>query len=213
MNRSISPLLNPLLSLPLIGGKAVEGSEHPVDQAEILHLTRQLAAGDERAFGEFHERYFGRLYQFLLVVVRGQEQQAKDALQETMLRVARYARPFESQEVFWCWLKVLARSAARDAGRKQQRYGRLLERFALRVRLHYSQPSDREESLLLAALEESLAELPQGDCDLLKARYVIGNTIKELCLETGTTEKSMESRLGRLRKDLHQRVLRKLRSL
>ena len=38
---------------------------------------------------------------------------------------------FESEEVFWSWLKAVARSAARDTNRKQRRYAALLERFSL----------------------------------------------------------------------------------
>ena len=213
MNPPLAPTANPLLSLPLIGAKAVEGSSQQTEPTDVLRLTRLLAAGDEEAYREFHQRYFLRLYQFLLVVAHGQEQPARDALQETLLRVVRYARPFESEEVFWSWLKLLARSAARDAGRKQQRYSRLLERFALGLRFHTAESSNCEADVLTAALEESLAELPQKDRDLIRAKYMAGSTIKELSREAGVTDKSIESRLHRLRRDLQERILRKLRSL
>ena len=39
-----------------------------------------MAAGDEEAFREFHAHYFDRLYRFLLVVARGQEHEAQEAL-------------------------------------------------------------------------------------------------------------------------------------
>jgi RNA polymerase sigma-70 factor (ECF subfamily) len=99
--------------------------------ATIAELTSRLAADDETAFRQFHARYFDRLYVFLLVVSRGNEDQAREALQQTMLRVARYARRFTSEEVFWSWLKALARNCARDAGRERTRYAALIERFSL----------------------------------------------------------------------------------
>src|SRR5712672_86920 len=117
------PNLNPLLALRLTGTRTVG------NPATIAALTRSLAAGEEAAFREFHALYFDRLYQFLLVIARGQEHEAQEALQQTLLRVLRYVRVFESEEIFWSWLKVLARSAARDAGRKQQRYAMLLQQF------------------------------------------------------------------------------------
>ena len=92
---------------------------------------RGIAAGDEAAFREFHGRYLDRLYQFLLVVARGQETEAQEALQETLLRVVRHARAFDTEEALWDWLKVVARSAARDGGRKRHRYLALLSRFTL----------------------------------------------------------------------------------
>src|SRR2546428_646850 len=85
----------------------------------ILALTRGLATGDEEAFRKFHAGYFDRLLRYLFVIPKGDQEAAREALQETMTRVVRYARPFDSEEVFWSWLTVLARSAEVDAGRKQ----------------------------------------------------------------------------------------------
>ena len=79
--------------------------------ADVAELTRRLASHDEEAFREFHARYFDRLYQFLLVVARGQEHEAQEALQETLLRIARHARRFDDEDAFWCWLKAVARNA------------------------------------------------------------------------------------------------------
>jgi RNA polymerase sigma-70 factor (ECF subfamily) len=171
-----------------------------------------LAAGEEAAFGEFHERYFDRLYQFLLVVACGNEQEAQEALQQTLLRVLRYARVFQSEEAFWDWLKVLARSAARDAGRKQQRYLALLKNFSLRWQSHHSQVVADEDDVMRTALEESLNELNRNDRQLIEDKYVLGSTVKELSAAAGATEKSVESRLVRLRRELRQRVLKKLNS-
>src|SRR5712671_2079636 len=74
----------------------------------ILELTRRLARGDEEAFRKFHDAYFDRLLRYLFVITKGDQEAAREALQETMTRVVRYARPFDSEEVFWSWLTVLA---------------------------------------------------------------------------------------------------------
>ena len=144
----------------------------------IALLTRLLAKGDEEAFREFHALYFDRLYQFLLVVAEGREDQARDALQETLLRVLRYARVFEQEEVFWCWLKALARSAARDAGRKQRRYMALLRNFALLPREHCPETARDEEARMSALLAQSLEELDPEDRRLLESKYLEGETIR-----------------------------------
>ncbi|HVY68617.1 MAG TPA: hypothetical protein VHH73_01740, partial [Verrucomicrobiae bacterium] len=92
--------------LGLTNARPVDGLSMPVRvdrPAGITALTRRLAAGEEAAFREFHAQYFDRLYQFLIVVARGQEHEAREALQETLIRVARYARPFADEEAFWCW--------------------------------------------------------------------------------------------------------------
>ena len=173
-------------------------------------LTRKLAAGDEDAFREFHAQYFDRLYDFLLVICHGQEQVAQDALQQTFLRVIRYIRPFESEDVFWCWLKTVARSAARDLNRKQRRYTALLEAFAFCFIRSAQEDRSGEGDRLSIALEECLAELPESERRLLEAKYIEGCSVKELGSETGLTLKAVESRLDRLRRAVRQSILKKI---
>ena len=181
--------------------------------AAVVHLTRRLAARDEEAFREFHACYFDRLYQFLLLVTRGQEHDAQEALQETLLRVAKYAKEFQSEEAFWCWLKVVARSAARDAGRKRRRYFAVLEHFA-RVALGWrngaGNPGLQEENELQVILAECLTELSDGDRRLIEGKYLDGAAVKELSAATGLTDRAVESRLLRLRRQLREMLLKKL---
>jgi RNA polymerase sigma-70 factor (ECF subfamily) len=179
--------------------------------AGIAALTQRLAAGDESAFREFHALYFDRLYQFLLVVARGQEHEAREALQETLLRVARHAQPFAEEEAFWCWLKAVARNAARDAGRKRTRYTALLQRFASLLRPQSAPAPAAEDDRLTTLLADCLAEFPVEDRALLEGKYLHGATVAELANQTNLSIKAIESRLVRLRRELRERALHKLR--
>jgi RNA polymerase sigma-70 factor (ECF subfamily) len=202
---------NAVLALPLTGGKSVEtGSTQARVRGTVANLTQRLAAGEDEAFREFHARYFDPLYHFLLVVCRGREIEAQEALQQTFLRVVRYARVFESEEAFWSWLKVVARSAARDAGRKERRYLGLIERLARRVEVENLHASNAEENVLREALEECLTELEPGERRLLESKYVAGLTMEELSMAEGGTERAIESRLLRLRRRLRDQILNKL---
>jgi RNA polymerase sigma-70 factor (ECF subfamily) len=206
------PTANPSLALRLTDTQTVAEVLRPDTAGRVALLTRGLVAGDEAAFREFHDLYFDRLYQFLLVVARGREDEAQEALQLTFLRVLRYVRAFDSEGALWSWLRVLARSAARDAGRKQQRYFALLERFALQRLQAGNPPAFAEDDRLRGLLEESLEELEPGDRRLLESKYLDGATVRELSAEAGLTEKAVESRLVRLRRDLRRRLLGKLRT-
>jgi len=200
-----------LLTTSLAGTRIVGESKHSeAAELDIARLTRGLAAGSEDAFREFHARYFDRLYQFLLAVTGGQEQEAQEALQQTLLRVLRYAKEQTSEEVFWSWVKAVARSAARDGGRKQRRYIALLERFAVFRRNGTPAQAAEEEEGLRAVVEESLGELEPGDRKLIEGKYLEGATVKELCAGAGLTEKAVESRLLRLRKELRARMLKQI---
>jgi RNA polymerase sigma-70 factor (ECF subfamily) len=176
----------------------------------VAELTSRLASHDEEAFREFHARYFDRLYQFLLAVARGQEHEAQEALQETLLRIARNARVFDDEETFWCWLKAVARNAARDGGRKQRRYFALLERISLRWNTVEQETNDSTESRLQTLLTESLNELSPDERSLVESKYLDGVAMKELSSSTGLTTKAVESRLLRLRRQLRERLLKKL---
>jgi RNA polymerase sigma-70 factor, ECF subfamily len=177
---------------------------------DIALLTAGIRAGSEDAFREFHQLYFDRLYQFLLVVARGNEDEARDALQETLLRVVHYARKFDNEDAFWSWLKVVARNAARDAGRKQHRYLNLLQKFALHSETAQS-PNSNSTPLLGDLLEESLEELSANDRELIQAKYLRGVTVKELATERGLTEKAVESLLLRVRQRIREFILNKLK--
>jgi RNA polymerase sigma-70 factor (ECF subfamily) len=183
-NTAANPLLPLRLNeIPLVGNTPTSGGAFTA----VAVLTRRLAAGEEEAFREFHRLYFDRLYHFLLAVTYGQEQEAQEALQETLLRVVRHRRVFADEEIFWCWLKAIARNAARDGRRKHCRYFALLQNFALgRVR----EPEERR---------------------LIENKYVAGETVRELSTGAGLSEKALESRLLRLRRHLRARIMEKLR--
>lgn len=185
-----------------------KGSARP----DIAQLTRRLVAGDEGAFRAFHALYFDRLYQFLLVVTYGEPHAAQEALQETLVRVARYVRRFDDDEIFWSWLKAVARSAARDGNRKQRRYLARLRDFALGGLALFADERPAEPDHLRSLLTEALSDLSPPDRLLVEGKYFRGDTVAELAAQTGLTGKAVESRLGRLRQQLGASVRKKLHS-
>ena len=174
-------------------------------------MARRLAAGNEEAFREFHRDYFDRLYRFLLAVTGGREQEAREALQETLLRVARVPPEIDSEESFWHWVKAVARNAARDGGRKRSRYMALLERFTHGAPAALA-PAPEVEEPMRAMLEETLAELAPMERQLVEGKYLDGATVEALALQTRLTQKAVESRLLRARQFLRARLLEKLRT-
>jgi RNA polymerase sigma-70 factor (ECF subfamily) len=178
---------------------------------DVSRLTALMAKNDEAAFREFHELYFNRLLRYLLVLNAGREDAARDALQATLLRVVRHARRFDSEPVFWSWLTVLARSSVVDAERKRSRYQALLERF-----FHNADPAppttDAEaENRLMSLLEKNLDELAMEDRALIDQKYFAGESVRDIAATQGATEKAIESRLVRIRRQLREAVLKALK--
>ena len=185
-------------------------SDAATSDCNIFELTTRMVSGEEEAFRLFHESYFDRLYRYLIVVTGGNEQLALDVLQETLLRVAKYIRCFDQAEVFWSWLTVLARSAARDGARRQNSYLRMLTGYA-RGFLGLGEADANEpinaEAELRACVDAALAALGEIDRGLIEGKYFEGKTVKDLAAGTGLTVKSVESRLLRARRTIKEQIL------
>lgn len=175
--------------------------------SSVAALTQRMAAGDDAAFGEFHDAFAPRLFRYLIVCLRGDEHGAADVLQDTLVRVVRHARCFEDERTFWDWLTRLARTAAADHGRKGGRYRRFLERFR-HTQPEVMPPDDHE---LAEALDTALEQLRPADAALLRAKYHDRRSQRDLARQTGLSEEALESRLRRARATLKQLTFQILR--
>lgn len=175
--------------------------------SEVLAMTTRMVAGDESAYREFYNQFFDRLLRYLFVITHGEEQAARDALQATLLRVVRHMKKFDSEEVLWSWLTVLARSAAIDEQRKQKRYRGLLDRFFRREQIQADAPATDSDSKLECLLQLSLVGLTAEERELIELKYFNGQTVAAIAEALSTTEKAIESRLVRVRGKLKSRIL------
>jgi RNA polymerase sigma-70 factor (ECF subfamily) len=176
---------------------------------EIASLTARMARGEEDAYRQFFDGYYNRLLRYLLVVT-GNEESAREALQLTLLRVARYAKRFNTEEAFWSWLTVLARSAVADEGRKTRRYLAFLGRFFEHKQIESSTSKDEADVRLTELLENNLAALAADERDLLRRKYLDGESVRQMAEQMALTEKAVESRLSRIRRRLKEMVLEQL---
>jgi len=204
--------LEPFLSVhrvgPLITGK-IKLENEAGRASDIARLTHLMTKGDEEAFRQFHDAYFGRLLGYLLVVTRD-EQLAREALQATLLRVVRHIKRFDSEEAFWSWLTVLARSSAADERRRTRRYATFLDRFFERTAIENEGKIDETRSRLREVLEINLAALPSEDRELLERKYFDHQSVSEIAQNLELSDKATESRLTRIRQKLREMVLSQL---
>ncbi len=179
--------------------------------ADIAALTARMAKGDEAAYRAFYGQYFPRLLRYLLVLTDGHSESAQEALQITLLRVARHVRPFASEDALWSWLTVLARSAVVDETRKRNRYLGMLDRFWRRRALEVCAADHEADAHFRAALERKLADLAADERALVERKYFDGASVQVIATATGATEKAIEARLVRVRRKLREAVLAELK--
>ncbi len=74
-------------------------------------LVSRLRGGDREALAELAGRHGERLYQTTFAILRDREE-ARDAVQDTLVRVMLHGHRFEGRAKFSTWLLVVARNAA-----------------------------------------------------------------------------------------------------
>jgi RNA polymerase sigma-70 factor (ECF subfamily) len=176
-------------------------------------LTRAMAGGDETAYRIFYDVYFDRLLRYLLVVTGGNEEAASEALQLALVRVVRHVKVFETEAIFWSWLTVLARSALADESRKRRRYFSFLEKFTRHQETGPGAMNNGEaDEQLRALLARKLIALPDDEWQLVKQKYILRQSVREIADGQQTTEKAVESKLSRVRRKLKDAVLAELKN-
>lgn len=171
-----------------------------------------MAAGEETAYRLFYDAYFDRLWRYLIVVTAGNEDAAREALQATLTRVVRHIHVFSSEPVFWSWLTVLARTALTDQMRKHRRYLAFLDRFSKHTAENASPNDSGGDERLRQLLERHIAALSDDERQLVEAKYFARRSVRQIAAEFQTTEKTIESRLTRVRQKLKHTVLAELKN-
>lgn len=167
-----------------------------------------MVGGDESAYRNFYDAYFQRLLRYLLVVTHGQEDAAREALQATLVRVAKHIKVFADEEVLWHWLTLLARNSLSDQTRKRRRYLAFLDRFTWHREAERSPPAPGDaDARLSELLERGLARLDAEDRDVVERKYFAGESVRQIAEALQTSEKAIESRLVRIRRKLKEGVL------
>jgi RNA polymerase sigma-70 factor (ECF subfamily) len=171
-------------------------------------MTEAMGRGSEEAFNAFYDAYFPRLYRYLLVLAGGREEEVKDAMQETMIRVIRNTKPFQEEPALWNWLRRVAKTALIDRVRKEKRRD---ARFTLSSFVGDRPEESADESpILLEHLSYGLERLEKEDRKLIEGKYLGERSYEDLAREQRCTAKAVESRLGRIRKKLKALILERM---
>ncbi len=181
-------------------------SNHADADVDARRLAAAIGRGDEAAFREFYERYHRRLLRFALVLARGDETIAHDAVQAAFVTTAKKLRAVESEEHLWNWLARVARQHLAKTWRQGRRDAAIVGVADLPDCADGVEPDTRLEETLDAALGTMDAE----ERELVEWFYFDRLSHKEIADKLGATPKSVSSRLERARAKLRAAVTRKL---
>ena len=159
-------------------------SDGPADDPPLSATSDELLLarfnrGDRAALGQLASRYERPLLGLTLGIVGGRRDQALDAVQDTWVRVIRFAKGFKEGSTVKTWLYRVAINAAKDARSR-----------ASRMRLQTGEPSE------LADVSEPVSELGRTVRDTVNSLSEDRRLLVLLCYHQELTHVQVAEVLG-----------------
>ena len=166
-------------------------------------LLKAFAGGDRQALGQLAQLYERGLLDLGMAIL-GSREQAEDAIQETWLRVVRYARSFDGRSAVKTWLYRIAINRCRDLLADQPEPGSPLAADPpAQVESAADAAVRKDES---AKLKRAVEALPLAQREVVLLCYVqsLGHpqAAEVLDIPVGTVKSRLHSALEDLRKQL-----------
>ena len=158
----------------------------------------RVAFGDGEALAGLLQRHSAKVHGYLLRYTRSSAE-ADDLLQETWVRVARFARRFDPARRFRTWLYGIATNLARDwLRRNRARESGQIEAGA-EARLTSSTEADADEQ---RELRGRVQRLPARQREVVLLRYFAGMNEAEIAASLSIARGTVKSRLHTALKNL-----------
>ncbi len=175
-----------------------------------LELLRAAQGGDERAIDELLGRHEKRVYRFGLRMC-GNEEDAKEVLQETLLTAFREVHNFRAEARLSTWLYQIARSHCSRALRRRagapDEHLPLDTEDAKSVPMPDHAPDDASHARRIGEmLEVAIKALPEKLREALILRDVEGLTAEEAAAAAGIEVAALKSRLHRARMQVREHL-------
>ena len=165
-------------------------------------LIAAAQAGDRRAIDELLARYEQRIYRFGLRMC-GDEESAREVLQETMLAAFRNLPGFRGQASLSTWLYQIARSFCI----KERRGARPMAPIETDLPDQTPSPDLQVQARQIGqALAAAIGELPSEQREVLVLRDVEGLSAQEAADVVGIEVGALKSRLHRARMALREKL-------
>jgi RNA polymerase sigma-70 factor (ECF subfamily) len=169
----------------------------PIDEKGIIDAFR---AGDQFAFVTLYNRHKGHVYAFCLKMLLNEEM-ARDALQETFLRVFENRDRLLKTDAFRSWLFTIARNQCFNTMRRDRRTVPLRDADS-GPPASTTPATQLERSEQAALVNHFIGELKVEYREVLILREYQNMSYEEIAAVTRTTTSSVKSRLFKARRKL-----------
>lgn len=156
-----------------------------------------MLGGEERAFTEFFDGHFSRLYRFALPRLGRDADAAEEVVQAVLCKAISAMRSWRGEAALFTWLCTFCMHEIgnhyRQSGRRPQPLGLIEDGPAMIV----TDETRRSEVAML--VHATLDGLRDGYGDVLEWKYVLGLSVDEIAGRLGVSPKAAESLLTRAR--------------
>jgi RNA polymerase sigma-70 factor (ECF subfamily) len=176
---------------------------------EDAQWVKQSIAGDERGFHRLIIKYQSAIYRLILSRVKNYDD-AQELTQEVFLKAYQKLDLLRKPGQFYPWLRQIAENQCRDWQRKR----RAPYLLPTQTNPGNEMPSVDESLLLretLARVMEAIDELPEVEKELLKERYLDGDSYVELQARHRLSYGAVAMRLHRAKQKVKEKM-KKVRS-
>jgi hypothetical protein len=143
----------------------LEPSTQALEDIDTARLVARVQAGSHAEFATLYARYFDRVYGYLRVALRDQDE-AEDAAQQVFLKVFERVHSYRRQrQPFRAWLFVIVRNQAPDVLRLRARVDVREPDELARVRDSWSICPTRRSPRSSSARRKTCAASSRAGCD------------------------------------------------
>lgn len=182
---------------------------------EDKKLVKRLLAGDERAFSQFFNENFSRLYRFASARLSGDRQNTREVVQATLSKSLRKIDTYRGESALFTWLCVICRNEIIDWARHNAAYRK-------NIVLTEELPEIREivDSMLAPAgdnavtlyekhevcrlIQVALDKLPAKYGDALEWKYIEGYSVNEIAQRMNVSPQAAQSLLARAKNSFRE---------
>jgi len=183
--------------------------------ADDRRLAKRLLAHDPRAFNEFFDTYFARLYRFACARLNDNPEAVKEIVHASLSRALQKLHTYRGEAALFTWLCTICRNELSEFFKRQARERKhvvLTEDFPeIRAAVESFEapesesPEARFQRLELARLiQVALDSLPVHYGNALEWKYIYGYSVKEIAERLGLGKEATHSVLARAKRAFHE---------
>lgn len=173
-------------------------------------MMKAAQDGDESAFAEIYDLFYGPLLKFVMRKTSGQRDLSEDIVSETFIKVVKNLSSFSYQEGKnpLSWFYRIADNELKMYWRKQHRYHFEALEHHPHLRGEHADAIDhivtQEQRTLI---QKALEELPSGDQQLVRRHYFEYVPLVDIASEQRKSISSIKTKIHRARKKLKKHLL------